>query len=150
MWIKIGKLIVLNKNSRRIRIDLNITLKNVFKACQVFGRFLILDMSETKFKKWLVKVCGADTKSQTACYDGLKEWYNRNFNKSFVWNNKRYNDFYSRNQQPFIDVKLIETLLLKLLNHDFILRSNVLIFKILSMHVNRKESYTCIYVFRVI
>nr|XP_034324355.1 barrier-to-autointegration factor [Crassostrea gigas] len=54
------------------------------KACQVFGMFLILDMSETKFKKWLVNVCGADTKSQTACYDGLKEWYNRNFNKSFV------------------------------------------------------------------
>ncbi|XP_052702345.1 barrier-to-autointegration factor-like [Crassostrea angulata] len=55
-----------------------------YKACQVFGRFLILDMSETKFKEWLVNVCGADTKSQTACYDGLKEWYNRNFNKSFV------------------------------------------------------------------
>lgn len=55
-----------------------------FKARQVFGRFLILDMSETKFKKWLVNVCGADTKSQTACYNGLKEWYNRNFNKSFV------------------------------------------------------------------
>lgn len=55
-----------------------------YKARQVFGRFLILDMSETKFKKWLVNVCGADTKSQTACYNGLKEWYNRNFNKSFV------------------------------------------------------------------
>lgn len=44
--------------------------------------FLNLDMSERKFKDWLVNVCGADTNSQTACYNGLKEWYNRNFNKS--------------------------------------------------------------------
>lgn len=100
-------------------------------------------MSEKLFKEWLVDVCGADTKSQAACYNGLKEWYNRNFNKSFVWNNKRYYDFYSRNQQHSIDVNMKETLLLKLLIHNFILKSTVLILKIPSIHVNRKE---CIHV----
>lgn len=69
-------------------------------------------MSERKFKDWLVNVCGADTNSQTACYNGLKEWYNRNFNKSFLWNIKRYSGFYSRNQQHLIDVKMKETLFL--------------------------------------
>lgn len=69
-------------------------------------------MSERKFKDWLVNVCGADTHSQTACYNGLKEWYNRNFNKSFLWNIKRYSGFYSRNQQHLIDVKMKETLFL--------------------------------------
>lgn len=101
-------------------------------------------MSERKFKDWLVNVCGADAKSQTACYNGLKEWYSRNFNKSFLWNIKRYNGFYSRNQQHLIDVKMKETLFFKLLNHNFMKRYNVLISTNLSIHVNRIESYICV------
>lgn len=49
----------------------------------------------------------------------------------------------TRNQQHSIDVNMKETLLLKLLIHNFILKSTVLILKIPSIHVNRKE---CIHV----
>lgn len=44
------------------------------EASKVVGQFLVLDMDEGKFKKWLWKTCNAQAHCQAECFKAIKEW----------------------------------------------------------------------------
>ena len=49
-------------------------------ADTVLGQFLVLKRNEEMFKAWLHSVCGANSRYQEYCYNGLNSWCN-----SYIW-----------------------------------------------------------------